>query len=888
MGEVYRVRDTKLERIVAVKVLPDAVAGDPDRIARFAFEAKALAALHHPHIATLYGMDEAGSRHFLVMELVQGETVAARLQHGPMPLPDALAAAIQIAEALTAAHRAGIVHRDLKPANVMITKAGAKLLDFGLAKARAPSVGGAAASLLATRAPALTEPGVILGTFQYMAPEQVEGGDADARTDVFAFGCLVYEMLTGRKAFEGATHASVIAAIMHAEPPRVSTILPITPFGLDRVIAKCLAKDPDERWQTASDLADELKWIAQPGAGDASRSISPLPNAHATGRPRAVPWAIAGALAVALVLVLGTPRRTVPPLMPLHLSVELGTDVSMANSTFGAAAILSPDGAVIAFVGQPSASGSAQLYVQRLNQLHATPLSGTEDANSPFFSPDGEWIGFFAAGKLKKVSITGGATVTLADAPANRGGAWAEDGTIVFTPGPPLDLGVRRVSAAGGKSAALMSLAEGEVTQRWPQALPGGIGVLYTSSRDLDTYDDATLVVQRLPTGARKAVLRGGSQGRYLPSGPLVYMHKGTLFAVPFDLDRLEVTGQPAPAVEHVMSNATTGSAQFAVSASGTLVYLPGRSTGAGIPVHWMDREGKTTPLRATPANWFDLHFSPDGRRLAMAIVEGRSDIWVYELARETLTRLTSDPVNAAAPVWTPDGRRIVFASARADTSTFNLYWQRADGTGDAQRLTESKNQQYPGSWHPTGRYLAFYEQNPTTNRDLMVLPMEGDDVSGWKPGKPFVFLNSPDAEQGPMFSPDGRWLAYVSGETGRSEVFVRPFPGPGGKTQISSGGGAFSSWSRTKPQIFYGSPEKYIMVSAYSVEGDSLRAEKPRLWSEGRYVTDRPWRPFDLHPDGERFAIGPDVQAPSGAKQDKVVFVFNFFDELRRIAQAR
>ena len=271
-----------------------------------------------------------------------------------------------------------------------------------------------------------------------------------------------------------------------------------------------------------------------------------------------------------------------------------------------------------------------------------------------------------------------------------------------------------------------------------------------------------------------------------------------------------------------------------------------------------------------------------------MAIVEGLSDIWVYELASETLTRLTSDPVNAQAPVWTPDGRRIVFASARADKSAFNLYWQRADGTGDAQRLTESKHFQYPGSWHPSGRFLAFYEQNPTTNWDLMILPMEGDDVSGWKPGKPFVFLNSPDAEQGPMFSPDGRWLAYSSRETGRSEVYVRPFPGPGGKTQISSGGGVFSTWSRTKHEIFYGTPDHHIMVAAYSVEGDSLRAEKPRLWSEARYVTDRPWRPFDLHPDGERFAIGPDLQAPGGTKQDKVVFIFNFFDELRRIAQPR
>ncbi len=727
-----------------------------------------------------------------------------------------------------------------------------------------------------------THEGVILGTAPYMSPEQARGQTVDKRTDIWAFGCVLYEMVTGRMAFPGKTVSDCIAAILERDPDW--TALPkATPPDLRRLLRRCLARDPTRRLQAIGDARVEIEDLLS-GAPEDSAGAVPS-HALPSGR-RTVPWAVAGALAVALILVLWTPRQLSPPLMPLQLSVELGASVSIANS--GAAAILSPDGTVVAFVGQPGPGGSPQLQVQRLNQLQATPLSGTEGADSPFFSPDGQWIGFFAAGKLKKVSIMGGATVTLGDAPRNRGGAWGEDGTIVFTPGPPLDLGLRRVSSAGGKAEALWPLVDGEVTQRWPQALPGGKGVLYTSSRDLDAYDDATLVVQRLPTGPRTAVLRGGSHGRYLPSGHLVYMHKGTLFAVPFDLDRLEVTGQPVPALDNVMSNATMGSAQFAVSAGGTLVYLAGRSTGAGIPIHWMDRQGTTTPLRVTPANWFDLHFSPDGRRLAMAIVEGISDIWVYELARDTLTRLTSDPVNAVAPVWTPDGRRIAFASTRADTSTFNLYWQRTDGTGDAQRLTESKNQQYPGSWHPNGSWLAFYEQNPTTGWDLMILPMEGEDVSGWRPGKPVALLNSPDAEQGPSFSPDGRWLAYSSFETGRNEIYVRPFPGPGGKTQISSGGGVFSTWSRTKHEIFYGTLDKHIMVAGYSVEGDSFGAEKPQLWSEARYVADRPWRPFDLHPDGERFAIAPELPATGSTNQGKVVLTFNFLDELRRIAPAR
>jgi serine/threonine-protein kinase len=399
-------------------------------------------------------------------------------------------------------------------------------------------------------------------------------------------------------------------------------------------------------------------------------------------------------------------------------------------------------------------------------------------------------------------------------------------------------------------------------------------------------FDDANIVVQPLPAGARKIVQRGGYHGRYLPSGHLVYIHDGTLFAAPFDLDRLEVTGQPVPALEGVTSNSGSGSAQFTVSATGTLVYLPGQSTSGGVPIQWMNHEGKTTPLRATPANWFDPYFAPDGRRLAVDILDGNGrDVWVYEWARDTLTRLTFDPADDRKPVWTPDGRRIVFASSRADKSTLNLYWQRSDGTGDAQRLTESKNPQQPASWHPSGKFLAFEESNPQTSYDLMILSMEGDETSGWKPGKPTVFLNSPFGEREPMFSPDGRWLAYWSNETGRNEVYVRPFPGPGGKWQISTGGGNYPTWSRTKHELLYGAPSAQVMVAAFTVEGDSFRAEKPRLWSEGRFVPRTNNRSFDLHPDGARFALAPVTQEPGGAKQDHVTFIFNFFDELRRVA---
>jgi serine/threonine-protein kinase len=417
------------------------------------------------------------------------------------------------------------------------------------------------------------------------------------------------------------------------------------------------------------------------------------------------------------------------------------------------------------------------------------------------------------------------------------------------------------------------------MAQLWPQILPGGKAVLYTSSGMVGAYNGANLVMQPLPDGPRKIVQRGGFYGRYLPSGHLVYIHDGTLFAVPFDVDRLELTGPPALALEGVASNSITGGAQFSISANGSLVYLPGPMKGAGSPIDWMNSAGQTTPLRATRANWFNPRFSPDGRRLALEIMEGQSDVWIYEPERDVLSRLTSDPAADSKPVWTPDGQRIVFASTRNDRSTPNLYWQRADGTGDAQRLTVSTSPQEPGSWHPSGKFLAFEE-----NLRLMILPMGGDERSGWKPGTPYLFSNTEFAATEPMFSPDGRWLAYMSHPSGNIEVHVRPFPGPGGSWQVSTGGGQSPTWSRTRQELYYGS-NGHIMAVRFTANGQTFRAERARLWSEVRYQTRGPSRVFDLHSDGERFALAPSAQAPVGAPLDKVVFIFNFFDELRRIA---
>jgi serine/threonine-protein kinase len=429
----------------------------------------------------------------------------------------------------------------------------------------------------------------------------------------------------------------------------------------------------------------------------------------------------------------------------------------------------------------------------------ATPLAGTEGAACPFFSPDGQWIAFFGGGRLKKIAVTGGAPVTLADATNARGGSWAEDGTIVFAPGSASGDGLWRVPAAGGMAERLTTPAPGEATHRWPQVLPGGRAVLYTVSATLASYTNAWLAVQPLPTGTPHIVQRGGSSGRYLPSGHLTWVHDGTLFTAPFDLAKFVVTGPAVPVVSGVVSSTNNGSAQVEVSHTGTLAYLPGGETASAAPLDWLTRDGKTTPLRATPANWSGVQIASDGRRLAFSLTDAtNTDVWTYDAARDALTRLTVDPGADRNPVWTPDGRRLAWAAARNGAGQ-NLYWQRADGSGDATRLTTSPNIQFPGSWHPSGRVLAFYEIRPQTGADLLILPVEGDEASGWKPGTPTVFLAGPFAEQQPRFSPDGRWLAYESNESSGYEIYVRPFPGPGGKWPISTDGGTNAVWSRAR-----------------------------------------------------------------------------------------
>jgi len=892
MGEVYRATDCHLKRSVALKVLPALVAGDADRLARFQREAEVLAALNHPNIAAIYGIvdaptEDGGHVNALVMELVEGDDLSHRIARGAIPIEDALTIAKQIADALEAAHELGIIHRDLKPANIMVRPDGTvKVLDFGLAKAVDPA---SASSAEAMHSPTLTaratQMGLILGTAAYMAPEQARGKAVDRRADIWAFGVVLYEMLTGTRCFDGEDISVTLASVLK-EPVRWNALPNDLPAPIRTLLRRCLEKDPRKRLR---DIGEARLVLEDPGGREAASSSA---AATAPRWRRAVPWAIAAALGAGLVaaLIAWAPWRTTPAPAPRKLLVSIGADASLPL-TFGASAILSPDGTTLAFAAQPAGQTQTMLFVRKLDQLQATALAGTADAASPFFSPDGQSIAFFASGQLKKVAISGGAPIKLCDAPIPRGGTWADDDTIFFTPHNGLNVTLMRVSAAGGPPAAFGTLSKGAVTQRWAQALPGAKGVLFTEHMSQSGWDGANVVVEPLSGGTPKVVVRGGYYGRYVPGGHLIYVQQGTLFAVRFDLDRLETIGQGVPVLEGVAGNAVvTGGAQVALSSDGTIVFLPG-ATGASMrPVEWITQDGRTSVLRAAKSDWANPRFSPDGQKLAVDISDGtQRDIWVYEVARDSLTQLSFDPANDIQPVWTPDGRRITFASDRARSGTFNFYWVNADGTGQVTRLTDSADNQRLGSWHPSGRFLAFTAIGSTA--DLMILPMGSDAEHGEKAGAAGAFLSTPAAESAAMFSPDGRWLAYQSTEAGGSnyDVYVRPFPGPGGRWRISTTGGMLPRWSATTHELFYANlydptPAK-IMVAPYTVVGESFRTETPHAWSgtsvERASIANAA---YDVHPDGKRIAGSPSPDQ-SRVMRDHVVIMFNFAEYLSQIA---
>jgi serine/threonine-protein kinase len=853
MGAVYRATDTKLGREVALKVLPEAFASDPDRLARFTREAQVLASLNHPNIAAIYGVEDRT----LVMELVEGPTLAERIAEGPVPLEEALEIARQIGDALEAAHEKGVVHRDLKPANIKVTPEGrVKVLDFGLAKALAgepPAMSGDRVNS-PTLTMGATLGGMILGTAGYMAPEQAKGKVVDKRADIWAFGVVLYKMLTGQPLFEGETVSDTLAAVLTKEPDWDRT-----PRKVRRLLRSCLEKDPKRRLR---DIADAWGFL------DETREA---PTATTTRTP----WIVAAA-ALAITTLAGwwvAWRATRPVDHPLtRLSVDLGPDaVAGPNLT----AAISPDGRRLVF-SMRGPDGKQQLATRPLNQEQATLLPGTEDGIDPFFSPDGQWIGFFSGGEMKKISVQGGAAVTLCPVGNPRGASWGEDGNVVL----PLNqfAALSRVPAAGGAPQSLTKLAPGAITHRWPQVLPGGEAVLFTASASNTAHENANIEAVSLKTRQVKVVQRGGYYGRYLPSGYLVYVHQGVLFGVPFDPARLEVRGTPVPLVQDVAANGLSGGGQFDFSASGSLVYLAGKVSGQAWQVAWLGSSGRTQPLLTTPGNYAAPRLSPDGRKLVFISGGG---IYVHDLERDTTTRLTFN-ADAGAPIWAPDGKHIVFSKG------LSVAWTRSDGSGEPQRLLQSSNTIFPWSISPDGKRIAYYENNPETGFDLWTLPLDTTDPDHPKAGKPELFLRTAAAENVPRFSPDGRWIAYKSTESRSAQIYVRPFregalAGSGGKWQISTAGGLYGIWSNTGRELFYETPDNRIMVVDYTVSGDSFVPGKPRLWSD-RQIYYPGNSNLDLAPDGKRFVVFTMPESAGGQIGSvHVTMLENFFDEVRR-----
>jgi serine/threonine protein kinase/dipeptidyl aminopeptidase/acylaminoacyl peptidase len=805
MGVVYRARDTKLGRDVAVKVLPDAFASDSDRLQRFQREAQVLASLNHTNIAQIYGLEESEKTRCIVMELVDGETLQERLKRGPVPADEALRIAKQIAEALEAAHEKGITHRDLKPANIKVSPDGnVKVLDFGLAKAVENVPTGPALSNSPTMlSMAATGAGMILGTAPYMSPEQAKGRAVDRRTDIFAFGCVLYEMLTGRPAFEGEDITEILGRVVTAEPDW--TRLPAsTPELIKRLLRRALTKDPRQRLGDIRDARLDLEEAAAPSL-EASTD-----RARASQRRVRVAWfAVVLTIAIATLLAFFAGMRFRETPSPPEIRVDVNTPSTTDAQSFA----ISPDGRRLVFLG--SNEGKSQLWVRPLDSVVAQPLAGTEGATFPFWSPDSASFGFFADGKLKRIDLASGATQVLANAINGRGGTWNGEGTIVFAPttGPLL-----KVPATGGDPLPVTRLEKGQGSHRFPQFLPDGRHFIYF----IQSGTAQGIYVGSLDGSAPKLLATADAAAVVSYSGFLLFLRQTTLFAQAFDFNRQALSRSPFPVVERPVFDPGTFSIGF--SASSNVVAYRNGASGEVRQLTWIDRSGKSldTVGAADAAGMRDVEMSPDGKRVAVfRAVNGNTDVWVIEVARGVPTRLTFDALTDSYPVWSSDGSRIFFSSTRK--GVFNLYSKSSSGAGTDELLFESDYPKSVTDKSPDGRFLLFVSAEPQTGYDLWVLPLSGDQ-------KPFPFLRTAFQEFCGQFSPDGKWIAYQSNESGQFEIYVQPFPGPGGKFQISTTGGAQPRWNKNGKEIFYVSLDSKMMAAhvKQSTDGQSLETGTP------------------------------------------------------------
>jgi serine/threonine-protein kinase len=874
MGEVYRARDLTLHRDVAIKVLPAAFLADAERLARFEREARLLAALNHPHVASVYGLEGAGERRAIVLELIEGETLEQRLQRGTLTLAETLTYARQMAEALDHAHRRGVTHRDLKPSNVMITRAGVKLLDFGLARWTQQQAGYQRQSGDGTPRPAgvesLTEKGTILGTLHYMAPEQIEGRPVDARADIFAFGAVLYEMLTSRKAFDGGSAAAVMGAVLNTTPS-LEALNGLGPSALPRIVGKCLAKDPDDRWQTARDLADALRWVADDVARPAAPQAEGVQAAQDPRRHKTVRWmwmAIATGAAVSSVTIWSLAGRStaVPPAIARF---------SIQPSGWVHEYAISPDSASIVYAGNTEPNGRPQLFLRRFAQFADTAIAGTQDAVNPFYSPDGQWVAYFAARRLMKVNVTAGsAPVLICECPGSTNGAvWRTDGTIVFT---REDHALLKVSAEGGEPAEVTSLSTSppEADHHHPASLPSG-GLLY-SSHAADGHFD--VVAFRPATGEKKVVLASADDANYLSSGHLVFHRNAGIHVVPFDADRFEVSGPVMTLVDRIGNDPSGRYGGYDVSANGTLVFRPAPSL-EGRTLVWVSRTGEEIAIPVSPRAFYSPRASPDGTRIAFAATErGRNDIYVYELASAKLTQLTRAG-NNKTPLWTPDGQRLVYASDRDGTP--RLWWEPADGGGSPEPIAAGDYPMFPGSWSADGRTLLYADDHMVRASRIFAIDVRGER-------KPRAILPEV-ATRAPSLSPDGRWLALSVDEAPRVEVYVTDFPETRGRRQVSMGGGRQPLWSRDGRELVYRSGARMMAVAVNPAGGLTLSA--PKLLFERSYATgDREVLgiDYDLAADGRFLMIKPSPDELRLRLTSNLTIVLNWLEEVKDRASSQ
>lgn len=867
MGQVFKAFDTRLNRVVAIKT---SMCDFDDRFER---ECRAVAALNHPNICTLF---DIGPK-YLVMECIEGPTLAQKMATGAVPIREALMVARQIAEGLRAAHESGIVHRDLKPSNIKFTAEGnVKILDFGLAKtcgarpAKEPSHSPAPS-------PNDTVAGMILGTAAYMSPEQARGMIADRRADIWAFGVVLFEMLTGgRLFFKPESAADTLAAVLSNEPDWAA-LPPETPLAVRRLLRRCLERHRDKRLPDIAVARLEI----DDAENDPEAPITSQPVSG--GLPALMPWAITLVLAVALTagLVWWLARLAEPERPLVRLTAETPEGLSLVRVNLGGMLAISPDGRRLA-LSLRAADGKMRLYIRSLDRREVSLLPDTENASSPFFSPDGQWVGFAAGGKLRKISVDGGAAVTLCEGPAIRGASWGDDGNIVVALAANTFLS--RVPSWGGTPVPLTKLGPGERSHRWPQVLPGSQTVVFTSSAAFGTYDDAVVEALSTKTGIRKVVQRGGYAPRYVSSsrrgGHLLFVHEGTLFATPFDPRGLTQLGSPVPILSDLSSTSTSG-ADLDLTMNGSLVYMAGTRGSGGWPMQWLDSAGATQPVLPSLASYATPRVSPDGQRLAFSLASGQdSDLWVQSRVADAPFRLTFFKGLNRCPVWTPDSRNIVFGSD--NSASPGLYWVRSDGSGEARRLSEGKPGQAPTSISPDGKRLAFQQLGRDGSSDIFTATLDTNPVDP-RLGKPELFLGTPADETGPAFSPDARWLAYASNESGSYEIYVRAFPGPGGHWQISTGGGMFPVWSATKTELLFRDADGRMLAASYSSAEGFFAAGKPRLWTDVPVLTLPHIATYDLEPGGKRLVAILAGTEDAANPITHLTFLLNFFDELRR-----